>query len=174
MLCQELQAPNALGSNAVAEVNKKFMDKGITCNDIVIQRITMDDAILKREQEIFVQKRQHEMNMQQERAQFEREKAAILQKAEIEQLNRDKAVREQDGRLALQLSEERAKHERALLEAETEAKRRKLQGFDKEDVLELRRIEAQERMFSGQQTRVVYAPLDFWRAPRTVVQDPTL
>lgn len=166
MTCQELQSPNTLGADAAHEVNQKFMDKGVTCNDIVIQRIIVDETILKREQEIFVEKRKDEMCLQQERARFELQKARAEQEMELQKLEQEHVAREHAAKCQLEMQDMRAKQERETFAAEAEVARRNIQGFTKDDALELRRLQVQSEMFTGPNTRVVYAPMAYWETRR--------
>jgi len=62
---------------AIEDINGRMADTGVKCNQVVLQGVQMDDKIEKANQEIFVKRRQAEMELEREEAEHRRKLAGI-------------------------------------------------------------------------------------------------
>lgn len=163
-------------------ISEDGQDCGVSCTRFIIQHVSMDNKILKANEAIYTQQRQHKMQMEKEQAAFERTQAQAKRAAEARKHALE--VKYEHDMLALTTREQReekehelelAKEQHAadvrLLQARSRAEEEKLKwtgklgaGFTPDQVVQLEtslyQAEAQKAMAASGNT--TYAPLDFW------------
>lgn len=118
----------------IDEINSGLKNKGILCTQLILQGITIDPAILKANEDIYIQKRQQAMLMENEKAVHNRKIKSLEYQAE-------------QARLQNQIDME---------SAEQEAKRNAVRGYTPEYLLKKAEIKALET------AKTIYVPREFF------------
>lgn len=132
----------------------KPTDRGLICDSVVIQNIAIDNALLKVNQDMLTRKAQHEMALRQKQAEFELQKMDAEVKRAAEENNQ--------GILNYKMQQEETRKTRV---AEEEAKRRAAAGLTPEHTMRMEELKVQMEATRSAE-KVVYAPLEYWAAPR--------
>jgi len=176
-------------------IKEEGQNCGVSCTRFIIQGVKMDDKIVKANEAIYTQQRQHRMQMEKEQAAYERSKADAERKAEAHK--RQIQIKSEHAMSQLKLRETKEEQERKLamaqaqhdadvriLQARSRAEEEKLKwtgklaaGFSPDQVVQLEsslyQAEAQKALAANGNT--VYAPLDYWNMQglRGIVQGGT-
>lgn len=136
------------------EVTQSMRNRGIRCNDIIIQGVVMDEQMEKANQEIHVRQQQALMRKQEQEAEHERKMAELdFMEAEAKTKNR----------IALEASKSKAEQDRhgiqiALEREQVKLKAYKEMGMTPEQVVQLMQADAMMKNTK----KVVLAPLEHW------------
>jgi hypothetical protein len=121
----------------IEAINLGMKDKGVVCTQLILQGIVIDPAILKANEDIYIQKRQQAMLMENEKAVFARKLKSLEYEAE----------------------QARLRHQIDMESAEQEAKRNATRGYTPGYLLKKAEIKALES------AKTIYAPREFFSSP---------
>jgi regulator of protease activity HflC (stomatin/prohibitin superfamily) len=157
---------DTIGSVIMRQLNEKLTEKGVICKSFIIQSITMDEQIVKDNQQIYTRERQQKMLMAEEQAESRR-RIAQLEQQKVEQTTREQ--------LALQAK--RAEYELALESAKIEQSKQISglkpyldAGFTPQHIIELKRAESFAHIHANA-SKILYAPLPYWENQTRIIKN---
>lgn len=150
---------NRIGKLVQQYVNEKMGDRGVHCDEFIIQDIAMDPKILEANQAIYTRARQSQMEMEQQLAQHQKAMAALEHRTQKERAEQQLLMAAKEFELKTRAREANAKAEIEKLQAESFQRA----GYNVDQVLELHRIKAMSKL-AASGNKIIYAPLPFYES----------